>query len=41
MQLREREAEAVSIKEALSLTKELGFKKCIFEETDAKMFADA
>lgn len=35
-----REAEAVSLKEALSWTKELGFQKCIFE-TDAKMLADA
>ncbi|XP_074352387.1 uncharacterized protein LOC141691556 [Apium graveolens] len=35
-----REAEALSLKEALSWTKELGFRNCIFE-TDAKLLADA
>lgn len=35
-----REAEAIGLKEALSWTKELGFKQCIFE-TDAKLVADA
>ncbi|XP_074378458.1 uncharacterized protein LOC141719995 [Apium graveolens] len=35
-----REAEAVSLKEALSWTKDLGFRKCVFE-TDAKLLAEA
>ncbi|XP_074373609.1 uncharacterized protein LOC141713950 [Apium graveolens] len=38
--LHPREAEAVSLNEALSWTKELGFKQCIFE-TDAKLVVDA
>lgn len=35
-----REAEALSLKEALSWTKSLNFRKCVFE-TDAKLLADA
>lgn len=38
--LHPREAEALSLKEALSWVKELGFRDCVFE-TDAKQLADA
>ena len=38
--LQPREAEAISLREALSLVKELGFKNCVFE-TDAKQLDDA
>ncbi|KAL8095515.1 hypothetical protein AgCh_036809 [Apium graveolens] len=38
--LHPREAEAVSLKEALSWVKDLGFRNCVFE-TDAKTLADS
>lgn len=38
--LQSREAEALSLKEALSWMKDLSFKSCMFE-TDAKLLADA
>lgn len=38
--LQPREAEALSLKEALSWVKDLGYKRCIFE-TDAKVLAEA
>lgn len=39
-QLHPREMEALGLKEALSWTKRLGFKRCVFE-TDAKLLVDA
>lgn len=38
--LQPREAEALSLKEAMAWIKELSFRKCVFE-TDAKQLADA